>query len=873
MSRLFSMLLVQLRSAAGPSVKRASDADLLTRFVGNRDVAAFELLFWRHGPMVWGVCRRLLGDSPEAEDVYQAVFVVLARKAAGIGRPEGLAGWLHRVAHRTALNARIAQRRRSAHERPIRDLPEIAAHDNPQRLAVNRELQDLLDEELLKLPEKFRHPVLLCDLEQRSHEEAAAVLHCPLGTLNSRLARGRQRLKQRLLRRGVGLTALAATAAPPALSAAALDAALKEPSAVVRALADGAIQGLRLSAMKKVAVGVLLCGALLAGVACGAAFAAKKGTTPAAALTAEAGGDGAAGARPASADVEQDAVVIGKVVDEAGKPIAGATVHAPGLEKSRPTTSAADGAFRLPLGSPAGDRLHAALVVEDGAGRLGYLFLSQKKTEPVEVVLKPAHALRVVVTDGAGKSVPGAEVCFLGDMAPLSSGRTDAEGRWVGRVPMDVKGWSVLARKGKVGFDYAVSHHSRSVDPQPKPLPRQLRLSLDGARTLRVQTVDREGKPLAGVKVGPWYLEKTDHNGDINLSGMTAGWPVTGKDGSVVLDWLPDRFVRGIPILTDSEDYYSPDNATSLEQEKPTKELTISLLPMERLSGRVTHPDGRAAPGIGVKVEGQGAGSNRFHRSIRTDRDGRYAMRVHSEQAYIVAVTDDRWSAPFRGGIVVRAGKPVAGVDFVLGRATRLHGRVTVGKDRRPPEETTLWVTIDQGQIPPELRKKGDRNYHGVSMSFLTETDQDGRYKFHLGPGSYKLYGPARKETVPVTIPKASSPAEIVRDFHLSRPVTGPLVGRVVDADGRPLAGALVEGQYAAFTIRWFRQVKTDAQGRFKVVRALEPLVLHARSADGARAGLLRIDAGATKATIVVGPSTSASGRLLDPKGNPLAGK
>ncbi len=221
MSRLLSTLLIQLRSAAQPSVDRVSDAELLTRFVHNRDAAAFELLFWRHGPMIWGVCRRLLGDSPDAEDVYQAVFVVLARKAASIGRGEALAGWLHRVAHRTALNAVTAQRRRSVHEQPMTDLSDVPSYDNPLHRTMNRELKDLLDQELLNLPEKFRQPVLLCDLEQRSHEEAAAVLNCPLGTLNSRLARGRQRLKERLLRRGVTLTAVSVAAAPQAVSAAA----------------------------------------------------------------------------------------------------------------------------------------------------------------------------------------------------------------------------------------------------------------------------------------------------------------------------------------------------------------------------------------------------------------------------------------------------------------------------------------------------------------------------------------------------------------------------------------------------------------------------------------------------------------------------
>jgi RNA polymerase sigma factor (sigma-70 family) len=873
MSRLLSMLLVQLRSAAQPRVDRVSDGELLARFVRNRDASAFELLFWRHGPMIWGVCRRLLGNSADADDAYQAVFVVLARKAATIGRGEALAGWLHRVAHRTALNARTAQRRRSARERPVTDLPETPALDDPVRRTVNRELKDLLDQELLRLPEKFRQPVLLCDLEERSHEEAAVALNCPLGTLNSRLARGRQKLKERLLSRGVTLTALAVTAAPQAVSAAALDAVLRTPSASVRALADGAIKALAMSAMKKIAVGVALCGLLFAGLAYGAVFAAKKATTPASALASETAADDSTSARPKAADIEQQAVVIGKVVDEADRPVAGATVKAPGFEKCRPTTSGADGAFRLELGYPAPDWLHAVLLVEDAKGRLGYLYVSQKKPEPVQVVLKPARETGVMVTDGDRNPVAGAEVCFLGDMARLIGGRTDAAGRWTGRVPADVRDWSVFARKANVGFDYVVSQNYRSPESKPKPVPAQLPLTLDGARTLRVKTVDRAGKPIAGVKVGPWYIQMPGHDGDINLSGTTAHWPKTGKDGAVAFDWLPTRFAHSLSIMVASADYYSLDTATLLMLDKPTDEMTIEMLPLERLSGRVTHPGGQTAGGIQLTVAGQGGGHNRFQRTTRTGPDGRFSIRVYSEQAYVIAVTDEKWSAPYRGDVVVRAGKPVDGIDFMLCRATRLHGRVTVGKAGTLAKDTYIRADIDLGEIPKELRKKGDRVYHPVAMHFNTRTDKDGRYEFRLGPGAYKLHGPGLKETVPLTIPAGGPSAEIVRDFHMPRPETGPLAVLVVDAAGRPVAGARVDGLYAAYTSHWFRQVKTDAQGRFNVKRGMERLVLCARTADGKRAGLARIDADAPEVKIVVGELASATGTLLDLKGKPLVGR
>src|SRR5262249_55515543 len=155
------------------------DRELLARFVNSHDAAAFELLFWRHAPTVWGVCRRLLGDSPDAEDAFQAAFVVLACKARSVADGAALAGWLHRVTWRTSLNARKARSRRIAREHAVETLPECPGGDDPACSAADGERNRLIDGELMRLPEKFRLPLLLCDVQGRSHESAAAELGCP----------------------------------------------------------------------------------------------------------------------------------------------------------------------------------------------------------------------------------------------------------------------------------------------------------------------------------------------------------------------------------------------------------------------------------------------------------------------------------------------------------------------------------------------------------------------------------------------------------------------------------------------------------------------------------------------------------------------
>jgi RNA polymerase sigma factor (sigma-70 family) len=196
----------------------APDEELLEQFVTQRDEAAFAALLRRHGPMVWGVCQRLLAHRQDAEDAFQATFLVLARKAAAIGRRQLLANWLFGVARRAALNMRAMRARCARHEQSCGDLPDVqATAETPWD-----DSHAVLDEELARMPAKYRLPLLLCGLEGMSHADAGKCLGWPTGTVAGRLSRGRELLRTRLLRRGVTApaAALAAVLAPDAVSAA-----------------------------------------------------------------------------------------------------------------------------------------------------------------------------------------------------------------------------------------------------------------------------------------------------------------------------------------------------------------------------------------------------------------------------------------------------------------------------------------------------------------------------------------------------------------------------------------------------------------------------------------------------------------------------
>jgi RNA polymerase sigma factor (sigma-70 family) len=256
----------QLGSPADP----LSDAELLTAFAAKKDTDAFAALVTRHGPNVFGVCRRVLGDSHDAEDAFQAVFLVLAQKAARVRPPGSIGGWLYGVAVRTANKAKVAAARRRRREM-IAAAQTLRVCDTPNS-AEQTELCSVLDQELARLPDSLRAAIVLCDLLGKTRAEAAAELDCPEGTVAARQHRGRKKLADALFRRGLSLPAAGLTAVltPAAVSGNAVQSALSVasgtlPSPVVLTLAREVIRGMTTTTrMLALSVLTLVVGSLLA---------------------------------------------------------------------------------------------------------------------------------------------------------------------------------------------------------------------------------------------------------------------------------------------------------------------------------------------------------------------------------------------------------------------------------------------------------------------------------------------------------------------------------------------------------------------------------------------------------------------------------
>jgi RNA polymerase sigma factor (sigma-70 family) len=418
-----------------------TDGQLLERFLGGGDELAFAALVRRHGPLVLGVCRRVLRDRHAAEDAFQATFLILLRRARSLDRRGSVASWLYTVAYHVALRARADAARRPPPARPVPQPPEAGWAD----------LQPVLDEELGRLPESYRSVVVLCYLEGKTNVEAARLLGWPVGTVKGRLARARDLLRARLTRRGITLSAglvgaslaeSATAAVPAALLRTTLRTAL--PTAATAApgggavstavtLAEGALRTMATTKLKTAAA-LLLLGGLVA-------FGLVGGTHPAQAqkqtVTGPAAGDSmpkmpaklpaGTAARPGAK--AEDLTVAGRVLGPDGKALAGAKVAvigwrprwggAPPRALAQGVTDAA-GKFSLKVRRPPG--FEAVTVASAPGCGLGWHW-PDGKTE-AEIRLRPEQVLRGRLIDLQGQPAAGVklEVTRLGSRPPRPGG-------------------------------------------------------------------------------------------------------------------------------------------------------------------------------------------------------------------------------------------------------------------------------------------------------------------------------------------------------------------------------------------------------------------------------------------------------------------
>jgi RNA polymerase sigma factor (sigma-70 family) len=776
-------------AARGCSLER-SDPQLLEDFSTSRDEAAFSTLVARHGPMVLRVCRRVLNHEQDAEDSFQATFVVLAQQSSSIRKPEALAEWLHGVAYRTAMEAKRKAARRRKHEARLRTLP--------PKTAANQtwdDVQAILDEEIQRLPAAFRATFVLCALEGKSGPEAAAALGIRPGTVSSRLTRARQRLQQRMARRGIELSALWAALAVtesagkvgvPALLASAtvrsglLAAAGGTAAAMIPAhvatLAAGVTTAMFLT-KAKIATLIVVTVSLLAGSAGVLTHQALTGKPLAPSET----------AAPSSKLARQPAVeVTGRVLDPEGRPFAGAKLYLhyryDGLEQMDypvRATSDADGRFfftferSLLKHSPPQNSWFGVLAVGKGYGP-DWVFHNQTEARAeLRLHLVPDVPIQGQILDLDGKPVKDAKLrientaAYSDTEAFLQSVRdrewpnvgvkewagpfpgqprtltTDAEGRFrlagVGKdrlVQFQVQGsnieWRpvrVLARDMKAPVE--PRKQQRYGAAYQEVYPATCHFISQPSRLIRGVVRDKNtGRPVAGVRVdgdGTTDHATTDAGGRFELRGI----PKSERGYRVkVLPAGQRYFSRGLHI---------PDTP-GLEPMDATIELVSGIV----VKGRVTHGE-TGKPFAGIHVEYNPLFPNPLAvRSFGPDGPG---------------IVPCSWTETGPDGSYAVVVVPGPGA---------------LGFRTQAPDGILMPALVTKAELKDLFK---DNQYHGDENALYTQASENASSR--MGQRQFNellLIDPSEKEQT------------LTRDVALQP--TKPLQGKVLGPDGQPFVGA-----------------------------------------------------------------------------------
>lgn len=889
---------ILIRAARSGAVE-LSDGELLTRYVEMADQAAFATVIGRHSAMVLGVCRRLLPSSADAEDACQAVFLLLARKAKSTRWQPSVANWLYATARKVAQNARLASARRCRRE-GVAAVPESVA---PADRMSGRELTATLDEELDKLPPRYREPLVLCYLEGLTRDEAAIRLGVPLATLKKQLERGRKKLADALTARGfaLGVSLLATCATSPSLASsprllesilAAVDGA---PSASVAALAQGVVVNGLLIRTKLVLVAVMSVAVLGLGV--GTVTSSAEPQKPAMEKLAKKGD-----VKPNVKAVGQ--TISGTVVGPNGKSVAGAAINT--LDKGnyeKPVVrelgkTDADGKFNvtlepLPLGQPdlrmlvavkagfgpdwveAADRSAGVVelkLVEDlpVSGRV--VDLEGKPVAKVKVLIKnvaagelskvweewprsPYNALQAVKKNLWSPTLGGLPESVIAD----ADGKFEIQGVGLGRLlglSFEASGIESAACRVVLDPDFdrkKVTQPSEATMPgggfQPGPAlygPTFTHTAKPSQRIIGIVTDARTGKPIAGVQVngspnGPHWYE----NGSNTTSDAA---------GKFVLDRIAKSDRVNLSVFPAEKMPYF-HYTTTVADRPGLAEITadLKLTRGVMLKGRVVETD-TGKPIVGAGIRYTALADNKYYAELMkgkrsengmgysSDADGRFEFVVPPGAGIVMAQGETRGAIvniPYTQVRIAKVDSPRTdtrhlenlGETFTAadGHIITLHNLSGYKIIEPNLTDDTVEVTIafDRGKtvsgtvLNPEGQPATGVTAYKLTacFSYPQKLKDDGAFKaLALDPNQPRtllFVDAAQKLSATVTL-KGDE-----KDLKLKLQLWGKLTGRLVDADGKPIAGASVTAshknymQYMAFSMIRGQTTLTDANGKF----------------------------------------------------------
>jgi RNA polymerase sigma factor (sigma-70 family) len=873
------------RLAGAEPTSAPADAELLRRFVERRDEAAFTALLQRHGGLVMSVCRRLLNQH-DAEDAFQATFLTLIRHAASIRRTEAVGSWLYRVAHRVALKAGHDMARRSAHERES-----ARAVQAPTATEVAlRELQDVVDEEVRRLPEKYRAPFVLCCLEGKTRAEAARELGWKEGTVAGRLGRARLRLQERLVRRGVSLSvALTLAALAPRAEAALPRLLLADTrraalqcaagsitegaiSAPVAALIQGVTPTMWTTKLKGATALLVFLGLLTAGTLTYRAPAAIEVDPPEAPASPGVKVKAPPGAKAGDTEplAEDKVEVKGRVLGPDGKPLHGAEVllmQAPGREeggaKARRivrATSDTDGCFRFRASRSEFDRWTALVAAAPGYGPA---WVDAHKPPQAEQTLKLVTDAPIAgrIIDLQGRPIQGAVVKVESVQAAPGEDLTPAFKAWQGDASL---GLAVLReylhRPGWAG------------------IPAEVTTDADGR--FRITGVGRER--LAVLRVEG---ERIEHK-------TLYVFCRPGADVAALAKPDPEKRMAGAPRVSPPA-VYGPTFEHPAQPCKP-----IVGVVKDRATGR---------PLAGVEVGGRAADHWWDYAKTKTDAEGRFRLVGLAKAAhYQIRARGDSPYLPSKKQVSDSEGLKPLTVDFEVARGVLVRGRVTDKTTGKPVECSVDYFPLPDNEFFKDLRDKASFQPEPVGVV----TGKDGTFRLPVLPGSGVIMVSVHGEAEALYTEAVLDPAHKSRAsdagvflgqgfvsasgsvqplfghqaYRLIEPSQGsdPIIwdialdrgkkvtGTVVSPDGKPLAGATV---YGLTSVVLGRPVSLkDASFTAQALNPARPRTVAFIHMERKLAGHAALGGDEKEPlTVKLEPWGAVTGRALDREGYPLA--
>ncbi len=843
------------------TVAGLSDGQLLEQFASGKDdsgEAAFAALVARHGPMVLCVCRCVLGDAHDAEDAFQATFLVLAKRAGSIRDPDLLGNWLYGVARRTAQKAKARRARWTGRTEREASMSSIAGETGAAELGpIQGEENAALHEEVDRLPHRLRVPIVLCYLEGLSHTEAARRLRWPIGTVRSRMARARGLLRSRLARRGLAYAGfLIASETSRAVMA-------EVPQALATRTARSAM-----------------------GLAAGAATGLVS--TPVANLM---------------ADVLK--AMVTSQLKRAAAALLAAACLATGVELIASSASQAQHLNKQANGiaPPPGDRQQ-----------------TERDRNKVEAQpgdnAEPKMTVAGVVLDPAGKPVSGAAVAvfgfprrgrwggdYSGAHPVLGQTASDRAGRFRMDVPRtsSERFFNVDVISGATGYGMGW----RALDPDAESPEIEIRLRPE--QPVHGRLVDLRGQPAAGIAVSVVQLAaKSDGERDgVGIREPSANltpWPETVKTDE------RGRFLirgvgRGVALAVHIRDERFARQEISIEPQDPaeTEGKVYVLTAAHPILGRVTYAD-TGAPVPHARMAAQGG----HYISDQADAQGRFRLNPYADTPYTSMTTGETLftvyayapdGQPYLGlqkEITWTKGSVRQTVDFALPRGVLVRGKVTEAGSGKPVEGCQILYA-------PLHPAPFDRSYSVLTGEWSTVVSrEDGTYSIPVpaGPGhliatkaspeyilsefgSQMLAGGAgglrkyAQALVRMDAAQGNDPVDVA--ISLRRGVT--LTGQVVGPDGKPVAeGAMVTRfNVSAQAGRWGGYLVSLHDGRF-LLPGLEPervytlLVHDTKHLWGAAIQVSAKATGNEPVTIRLAPSGQIKLRLVDSAGKPVAG-